>query len=80
LGHGRRFRSLGFVRLNGEALLRSAVMSAQRRFSSSHASYDMLASFSFGATVRGFVGAFTDFTGVLGGEGFVTMVLRGGVG
>jgi hypothetical protein len=49
-------------------LLWSAVTVEQQRFSSSHASRDKFASFSFGATVHGFggafVGAFAEFTGV----------------
>jgi hypothetical protein len=36
-------------------------MMAQRHFSSSHAFCDMLAGFSFGATMRGFAGAFATF-------------------
>ena len=48
-------------------LLQSAVMKERRSISLSHSSCDMFAGFSFGATVRGFggafVGAFAAFTG-----------------
>jgi hypothetical protein len=45
-----------FASLKGLRLLRSAVKMAQRHFSSSRSSYDMVGGFSFAATMRGFVG------------------------
>jgi hypothetical protein len=53
-------------------------MMAQRHFSSSHASCDMLAGFSFGATRHGFAGAFAAFARALFFDGMVAArVLRG---